>query len=183
MLENYKKTGIAILRPIQYEMLYDAIPKIENKDKLDALLYTGCRYTELQFLYKHPEMFKGHTIHMPSFKSEAKHKFRYIRLNKIGIRAVERFLDVDNNLPSHIAWNENLTRWAKKAGIDSSGISCKFSRRTWECWLVASYPDKFKQITLSQGHVERISMEFYLMLPFSDEEVDSIKSYTGGWIQ
>jgi len=180
--ENIKKNGIAILRPWQFKKLYNVIPKQEHKDKLEALLYTGCRYTELQWLYKNPSAFKGNTILMPSKKAEVRHKDRYIRLNINGQRAVMYFLRSKKNLPAHTGWDENLNRWCDKAGIDSTGVSCKTTRRTWESWLATRYPHNFQQIFLSQGHTEQVSLEYYLMLPFNESDTKEMKFYTDGWI-
>jgi len=34
------------------------------------------------------------------------------------------------------------------------GLSAKTFRKTWESWLLFSYPDKAMEIALSQGHTE-----------------------------
>jgi hypothetical protein len=176
------KNGIRILKPSEVKALTATISKIDLKDKFEALLYTGCRYTELQWLYNHPEAFQGQTILMPSSKSQARHKERYIRLNNNGQRAVSYFLRSKHNLPAHTGWDENLIRWCKKANIEPDGLCCKSSRRTWESWLATMYPNNFQQIFLSQGHTERVSMEYYLMLPFNDQDKQDMKFYTDGWI-
>ena len=63
-MENIKilKNGIRILRPSEIKILTETIPKIDLKDKFEALLYTGCRYTELRWLYKHQNAFQNQTI-------------------------------------------------------------------------------------------------------------------------
>lgn len=176
------KNGVRILRPCEVKAIISVIPKIDLKDKFEALLYTGCRYTELQWLYSHKDAFQGSTILMPSMKPKARHKERYIRLNSNGNRAVSYFLRSKKNLPAHNGWDENLTRWAEKANIDKTGLCCKSTRKTWESWLTTMYPNNFQQIFLSQGHTERISMEYYLMLPFNDQDKQDMKFYTDGWI-
>ena len=183
-MENVKifKNGIRILRPCEAKTIIDAIPKVEHKDKFEVLLYTGCRYSELRWLYKNAKAFQPPTILMPSMKPEARHKERYIRLNNNGQRAVTYFLRSKRNLPAHTGWDENLIRWCKKAGIDSTGICCKSSRRTWESWLATMYPHNFRHIFLSQGHTDKISMEYYLMLPFNQQDKEDMKLYTDGWI-
>ena len=184
MGENIKilKNGVRILRPLEFKKLFDAIPKMDHKDKLEALLYTGCRYTELQWLYKNPNAFDGTTILMPSTKPEARHKERYIRLNNNGKRAVTYFLRSKINLPAHPGWDENLIRWCKLAGLDPIGVSCKSTRKTWESWLATSYPNNFQHIFLSQGHTDKISLEYYMMLPFNEQDKNDMKFYTDGWI-
>ena len=81
---NILKNGIRILKPSEFKKLIDAIPKVEHKDKLEALLFTGCRYTELQWLYENPSAFSDGIIRMPSMKTASRHKERYIRLNNNG---------------------------------------------------------------------------------------------------
>jgi len=179
---NILKGGVRILRPCEYKQLHDAIPKIDHKDKLDALLYTGCRYTELKWLYEHPSYFKKSTILMPSRKINMKHDERYIRLNINGQRAIQFFLRSKTNLPDHPGWDENLKRWCKKAGIDPTGVCCKSTRKTWESWLITCYPNNATNIFLNQGHTEKTAMEYYLMLPFDDKDVEDMKFYTEGWI-
>ena len=176
------KNDVRIYRPGEVKAIIDAIPKVDHKDKFEALLYTGCRYTELQWLFKHPESFQSSTILMPSMKPEARHKERYIRLNNNGKRAVTYFLRSKTNLPAHSGWDENLIRWCKKAGVEPLGICCKSSRKSWESWLATMYPHNFQHIFLSQGHTDKVSLEYYLMLPFNDKDKEDMKFYTDGWI-
>lgn len=145
-------------------------------------MYTGCRYTELKWLYKHPGAFDGNVILMPSRKPEARHKDRYIRLNNNGKRAVSYFLRSKQNLPAHIGWDTNLKRWCEKAGLDIKGVCCKSTRKTWESWLATMYPNNFQHIFLSMGHTDKTSMEYYLMLPFNDQDKEDMHFYTDGWI-
>lgn len=184
MDDNIKilKNDVRIFRPCEVKAIIDAIPKMDHKDKFEALLYTGCRYTELQWLYKHREAFQGSNILMPSTKPEARHKERYIRLNNNGKRAVTYFLRSKKNLPAHSGWDENLQRWCRKAGISIEGICCKSSRKTWESWLATVYPHNWQHIFLSQGHTDKVSMEYYLMLPFDDKDKEDMMFYTEGWI-
>jgi integrase len=179
---NIFKNHVRILRPSEVKEIINAIPKADYKDKFEALLFTGMRYNELRWLYKHKERFTGHTILIPSFKPKAKHKERYIRLNNHGKRAIEHFLRSKRNLPHRDGWNANLRRWSKQAGIGIKGISTKTTRKTWESWLVSSYPTSSALIFLSQGHTDVVSIEYYLMLPFNDQDKQDMKFYTDGWI-
>jgi hypothetical protein len=179
---NIFKTGVRILRPSEIKKIINAIPKADFKDKFEALLFTGMRYHEIRWLFKHKERFSGSTILMPSFKPKAKHKERYIRLNDQGKRAVDHFLRSKKNFPARDGWNANLRRWCKQAGINDQGISTKTTRKTWESWLVTMYPTSSALIFLSQGHTDLISIEYYLMLPFNDQDKLDMKEYTDGWI-
>lgn len=179
---NIFKTGVKLFRPTEINAIIKAIPKVEYKDKFEAMLYTGCRYEELRWLYMHPDSFTGETILMPSSKPQAKHKERYIRLNVNGRRAVQFFLRGKKNLPDRDGWNANLRRWCMLAGIERKGISSKSTRKTWESWLVTMYPDNYPFILLSMGHTDRVSLEYYLMLPYSDADKKDMKFFTDGWI-
>ncbi len=171
-----------ILRPCEARMLIDAIPKNENKDKFEALLYTGARYSELKWLYDNPKMFADKTIKIFSTKGKAVHTERYIRLNTSGQRAVNYFLRAKRNLPHYTVWDENLKRWARMANLDPTGISIKTTRKTYESWLVTGYPKKLDFIYLSQGHTKMTALDFYLMLPFTEIDMEEMKFYTDGWI-
>lgn len=177
---KYKPTRI--LRPCEVRQLVNAIPKNENKEKFEALLYTGSRYSELKWLYDNPKYFTGKTIKVFSTKPEAVFEERYIRLNVQGQRAISYFLRSKKNLPHYTVWDENLKRWAKMANLDPKGISIKTTRKTWESFLVTYYPKNLDFIYLSQGHTRMTALEFYLMLPFTDEDIEDMKFYVEGWI-
>ena len=183
-MENTKifKRGVRILTPNEFRALYDIVDKHENKAKLEAMLLTGMRYNELQRLYKRKQYYNNDTIYVKSGKAKARQKERHVRLNQQGKRAVDYFLHASKNLPSREAWNENLHRWAIKAGIDPTGITTKCFRKTWESWLTVKYPNHFHFIFLSQGHTDKTALEYYLMCPFTDEHKQAMSYYTDGWI-
>ena len=176
------KNGTRILRPIEFKKLCDAIPKSENLDKLEALLFTGMRYKELQRLYKNRSNFKGNTIYVASGKKKAIYGDRYIRLNKQGERAVRYFLRCKTNLPTYKSWQYNLRRWCKEAGISSEGMNNKTTRKTWESWLVQKYQKQIELIFLSQGHSQLTALKYYLMIPFTKKDIEDMDYYTEGWI-
>jgi len=176
------RSGVRILRPHELTKIVNAIPKMDHRIRFETLLYTGCRYSEIVWLHKHSNAFDGNTIKLVSTKPEAKEKERYIRLNLNGKRTVTLFLRDKKGLPSQSVWDRNLKRWAKDANIDTTKICSKSTRKTWESWLVTMYPAMFTQIVLSQGHTKETSMEFYLGLPFNDQDKQDMKFYTEGWI-
>lgn len=173
-----------ILRPSEVRAIVNAIPKNEYKDKFEALLYTGARYSEMKYLFGHPRCLLSNTIKMPSFKKKLRQRFpeRYIKLNSAGIRAVTYFLRSKKNLPSYVTWKEDLERWAELAGVDPQGIGPKTTRKTWESWLVTQYSRQLEQIFLSQGHTQMVALKYYLMIPFTNEDKEDMKFYTDGWI-
>lgn len=176
--------GTRVLRPQEAKQLINAIPKREHEIQFKALLLTGARYVEMQRFQEHQEWFDGKFIHLPATaikKAKRKQRERWIRLNPLGREVVRSFLET-SKLPTKQAWNQNLKRWAKLAGLGPEGLSAKTTRKTWESWLVFYYPDKLANIVLSQGHTTLTSIQFYLNMPFTDEDKEEMKEFVEGWI-
>ncbi len=185
MVDEHKiiKDNVRILRPHEFASLFNAITKNEHKQMMEALLYTGMRFSEARWLQRNPKAFDGNSILMPSTKKKARHKERFIRLNVNGKRAVRYFIDLKKRLPTNQTWDENLKRWAIHAGLDKEGICAKTTRKTWEAWLMTQYGHEHHiDIFLNIGHTKETALEYYLMLPFSDKEKSEMKYYTDGWI-
>ena len=176
-----KGKKVRILRPWEVKELVNAIPKPEYKDKFEAMLYTGARFSEIKRIYTHKNWFQGTSIQLPNYKKSSFTE-RFIRLNPQGQRATTYFYRCNKNLPSYSTWDENLKRWAEKARIEPEGICVKTTRKTWESWLVTCYPKNLEQIFLSQGHTQMVALKFYLMLPFSERDKQDMVFYTDGWI-
>jgi len=176
------KQKTRILRPSEFRKIVDAIPKNDFKEKLEVLLYTGCRYNEIRELYRHPSRYSNGVIVIPSTKKKAIHNCRYVRLNKAGQRAVAYFLRSKTNLPNYTAWVNNLKRWCEYAGVDPTGMNCKTTRKTWESWLVMKYQKQIELIFLSQGHSQMTALKFYLMVPFTEQDIKDMEYYTDGWV-
>jgi len=173
-----------ILKPAEVTKMIRAIPKVAYVDMFEALLYSGCRYIEMQRVYKHPEWFRDKFIHLTkegSRKKKATISERYIHLNQAGISAIRHFLDGNKNLPTYKAWRENLVRWAKLAEISPDMLSPKTTRKTWESWLVWYYPEKIATVFGSQGHNELTALRHYVNLPFTSEDKIDMKRYVEGW--
>ena len=185
-MEIILKEGVRILTPQEYEALREAIPKLHHQIFLDTLLLTGMRYVEAQRFKKHPEWYLASrgVIRLSkeaSRKEKQKLKERYVYLSSRGKAVIPLFLKIKENMPSRIAWNENLKRWSVKAGLDPTGISAKTTRKTLESWLMAIYPERAIDIAMSQGHTTITAMNYYLNLPFTNEEKEKIKEYVKGW--
>jgi len=179
------KSKTRILRPYEAKLLIDTIPKLDYVNKFEALLYSGCRYIELQRLYKHPDWFNGETIHLTNQaikKKKVTISERYVHLNPVGRRAISHYLKSKKGLPDYSTWTENLKRWMLKAGLYPDYMGPKTTRKTYESWLVTYYPEKFNQIFLSQGHSQLTSLQHYLNLPFSEEDKNQMRPYVEGWI-
>src|SRR5947209_12558702 len=46
----------------------------------------------------------------------------------------------------------------------------KTMRKTWESWLMATYPERMAEICLSQGQTSFTALKHYLNMPFLPEE-------------
>jgi len=178
----HPENNVRIFRPNEIRKFIDAIPKNINRERFEVLLYTGCRYTELVDAQGKKERIDNNFIRIKNTKAKVKDKFRYVRLNNQGLRAVDYFMRHKNFLPSYITWNENLKRWANFAKLNPEGISVKSTRKTWESWLVTMYPTQITQIFLSMGHESTTALQHYLQLPFTETDKEEMKYYTDGWI-
>jgi len=195
------KYRVRILRPWELEKLVRAIPKKYCKTQFEFLFYTGMRYVEAQAVKYRTDLFEGDNIHLvPSLirKPKCKIKDRYVKLNPVGRRVAEDYFNLKKSLPSTITWVENLERWAKKADIPfeyrvvthkdgsrdtvkSHFLSAKTLRKTWESYLVFTYPNIKERIFISQGHTELTALKSYINLPFSLKDKEEMLRYVSGW--
>lgn len=198
------KTGVRVLKPDEYEALLGVIAKPSLKKLVQVLMLTGMRYQEVINLKKDPLGFQDNSIHIKSGKKMASPE-RYVNLTPAGIVAVRAFLDDERSVyPSTSGMTHNLVAWAELAGLAPSpqlvgknystgpnvgierknvcGMSVKSFRKSWESWLVASYPQQAEVIATTMGHTTTTSMKHYMSLPFTPEEKEQIQAYTAGWM-
>jgi len=177
--------GVRILRPWEVKKLLDAIPKKYHKIQFEFLLYTGMRYVEAMEIKHRPDLFEGDNIHLtPELirKPKCKIKDRYVKLNPVGRKVAEEYFDLKQDLPGHWnAWRDNLKRWAKHAKLDPQHLSVKTTRKTWESYLVFTYPEKRDAIFISQGHTALVALKNYINLPFSEHNKQNMIRYVAGW--
>ena len=177
------KSRVRILRPAEYEQLREGAATLENQTRSDALLLTGLRYIEAQRLQTNPKWVDGRFIHLPpSAQRKAKRlqRERWIRLSSKGASLLPYFFKT-KPLPTWKGWTQNLERWATKAGLDPVGLGPKTLRKSWESWLVASYPERVLEVFLSQGHTQMTALSHYLGLPFTTADKEEMHEYVGGW--
>lgn len=178
---KYSRVGaVRILRPKEYV----AIHEVGNKTKLDVLLYAGLRFIEAKRLHSNPGWFDkvGSTIHLPPtaiLKGKRRQLDRWIRLNTPGVSALESYLR-GKPLPTSQGWGMDLKTWAAKAGVETQGLGPKTLRKTWESWLVVSFPERSLQIAQNQGHTTATSLMYYLNVPFNAEEKEQMKPFVMG---
>ncbi len=180
-----KDYRIRILRPKEYAALLNGCKRTDYRTMLQAMLYTGVRYVELKRLQSHPDWFDGEYLHLPFdavHKEKRTQMERWVRLNQTGKMVLEYFLRSDKPMPTYQSWSMNLKRWARNVKLDSTGLSSKTTRKTWESWLMFYYPNQLPAIALSQGHTQMISLRHYVNMPFNDEDKLLMKKYVEGWI-
>ena len=174
-----------ILPPDEYRALRAAL-RTRHKVLLDGMLFTGMRGEEFWRFLQHPEWFdhdRG-VIHLPPaamLKKKAKQIERDIYLSNWGLTVIERLFDYELQKISRISWRATLIRASKRANLSPRGITPKMTRKTWESWLVASYPAMTLQIALSQGHSSLTALNHYVNIAFSLSETLEMKKYVTGF--
>ena len=174
-----------ILRPTEYEILRgNANPKY--RVLFDTALLTGMRVVELRIFLQNPIWFDGTFIHLPRVaikKKKATINQRWVHLSSRGRAVVENVHQILNGtkIPSESAISRYMKRCALKGGIDGNGMNMKMFRKTWESWLIASYPDRKEEVFLSQGHTSLTALQHYVNLPFTEEDKLKMKEWTEGW--
>lgn len=177
--------GCRVLRPSEFEAIRSGVCRPEEAVLLDALLCTGMRYVEAQrFQWAGTKWWDGRQVALPKeavLKHERKQKSRYVHLNPRGVAAVSSFLQCPVQLPSWWTWTDWMKFWARRAGTDPLKLGPKTTRKTWESWLMVTYPERWMHILLSQGHTAGTSVMHYLNLGFWDEDKAAMKPYVEGW--
>ena len=186
--------GSRVLTPGEADSIRRVISKPSNRALFDLMLYTGLRLEEVRQLIEHPEIFdeERRLLVIKSGKAKASQKSRNVILSDKGVEAVRAFLQAPKMPASSSAWQTNLIRWSKIAGLshlpDRSGeggnvygITVRTSRKSWESWLLTAYEGKAVKIALSQGHTESTALGHYLNLSFTDQEREAIVEEVRGW--
>ena len=186
--------GSRILTPEEASSIRRVISKPSNRALFDLMLYTGLRLEEVRQLIEHPEIFdeERRLLVIKSGKAKASQKSRNVILSDKGVEAVRAFLQAPKMPASSSAWQTNLIRWSKIAGLSPLpgrseeggnifGITVRTSRKSLESWLLTAYPDRAAWIALSQGHTETTALGHYLNVSFTDQERNDILDEVKGW--
>ena len=174
-----------ILRPSEYDILRsNANPKY--RVLFDTALMTGMRVVELRIFLQNPIWFDGTFIHLPRVaikKKKATINQRWVHLSSRGRAVVENVYQIldGTKIPSESAISRYMKRCALRGGIDEEGLNMKMFRKTWESWLIASYPDRKEEVFLSQGHTSLTALQHYVNLPFTEEDKLKMREWTEGW--
>ena len=174
-----------ILRPSEYDILRsNANPKY--RVLFDTALMTGMRVVELRIFLQNPIWFDGTFIHLPRVaikKKKATINQRWVHLSSRGRAVVENLHQIldGTKIPSESSISRYMKRCALRGGIDEEGLNMKMFRKTWESWLIASYPDRKEEVFLSQGHTSLTALQHYVNLPFTEEDKLKMREWTEGW--
>lgn len=174
------KEKVRILRPVEYTQFLQAVPH-SKQVLLNGLLLTGMRYVEAVALQANPQWIEGTFIKTVSNKAATRFKERWVHLSSTGQLLVPLFANSADKLPTRQTWDENLKRWAVAAGVDPAGICSKTTRKTWESWLVFTYPERQTEIGQSQGHDSLTQARHYLNMPFTAQDKADMRKYVEGW--
>ena len=186
--------GSRVLTPGEASSIRRVISKPSNRALFDLMLYTGLRLEEVRQLVEHPEIFdeERRLLVIKSGKAKASQRSRNVILSDKGVEAVRAFLQAPKMPASSSAWQTNLIRWSKIAGLSPLpgrseeggnifGITVRTSRKSLESWLLTAYPDRAAWIALSQGHTETTALGHYLNVSFTDQERNDILDEVKGW--
>ena len=172
------KSGVRVLRPSEYKTIRNSV-KREKQIIMDSLLLTGLRYIEFERLWANPDWFDGNFIHLPDYaqgKVKRKQRERWVRLSIMGKAILPQLFEIDN-LPERMAFD----KWLQYNFPDIEGLCAKTFRKTWESWLLITYPERTLEIALSQGHTELTQLKHYANLPFLDKDKEEMKEFVMGW--
>jgi len=194
MVSALSCNGSRVLTPGEAAAIRRAISKPSNRALFDLMIYTGLRLEEVRQLIENPDIFdeERRLLVIKSGKAKARQKERNVILSDTGVQAVRAFLKTPKMPNSSSAWQVNLIRWSRAAGLSPLpgrsddrgnvyGITVRTSRKSWESWLLTAYPDRAAWIALSQGHTESTALGHYLNLSFTDEERGDILNEVLGW--
>jgi integrase len=187
ILKTIEKKSIRVLRPMEYKAIWNASKKFQNQIVLDTLLLTAGRITELKEMQINRQWFDftNNSIHVKEHKIKRMERGvldRYIHLSIKGSVVVQTFLHNGFKIPSYPTIQENLRRWATASGISTESLSAKTFRKTYESWLVFSFPEKSLSILQSTGHTQSVALSHYLNMPFTEKDKLEMSEYVTGWL-
>ena len=178
------KGGTRTLRPSEYEQLHEGAKTLDNRTLLDTLLLTGLRFTEARLFQRHLDWFDSRGfVHLPinaTRKVKRRQRERWVKLSNKGTTVVPYFFKV-RPLPTWKSWTEDLERWAGRAELDPTGLSPKSTRKSFESWLISTFPERTLEICLSMGHTQTTSLQHYVNMPFNSADKECMKEYVHGW--
>lgn len=202
--------GTRILTPGEVSQLREVIERPSDRVIFDALLFSGVRYAELSQVAKEPSRFNPERkcLTIDNKKSKAAERAgetRVVYLSDLGVLKIQAFIDLGKTPAHYNQWLRKLKRWSHVAGLKPLdglvngttreqlvqemvpnvwGISVKSTRKSWECFLFCSFPDRADVIADNMGHTVEVSKKHYRKWfgAFTAEEKAKILEYTAGWL-
>ena len=182
---NVVRMKSRILRPSEYIKLR-AEARPFYRALFDVALLTGMRIVELKLFLENPNWFDGTFIHLPRVairKQKATVTQRWIHLSIKGRTVIENLHRSINHedIPTEQGLIKYLKACAGRAGIGPEGINMNMFRKTYESWLISSYPERKEEVFLSQGHNSFTALRHYINLQFTENDRIEMKEYVDGW--
>ena len=184
ILKEGKKWKVRILRPVEFALLREGAVNSSYQVQLDALLYSGMRYVEMQRLSQNKNWLdESGFVYLPQtavLKMHRRQLNRWVKLNSKGLQALKLFIRGDN-LPVWETWTIWMKEWAERMGLDPVGLGPKTTRKTWESWLAFYFgQNHLLEIVQSQGHTTGTSLHHYLSMPFLPRDKEQMGEFVSG---
>lgn len=177
---------IRIISPFDYDKMEAVIDKPYLKTIFRMAMFTGLRNVEIGRLHSNPGwvMKERKLIHLDRFaqrKAKRVAPERYVPIVP-QIEGELSYFFTNPKPPTLQTWNENLKRWADKAGLGIEGISHKMTRASLECWMLAAGLTE-SEVCKRQGHNLLTSFNHYQIAisAFTTEEKWEIIKRLAGW--
>jgi integrase len=175
--------GTKVLTVEEYDRLKASIHKTARA-LFEVNVITGLRYVELQRLYDNSHWYHE-TRNQIILPKEAQKKVKQIQIKRTIDKLPSTFPYVfkafleGRKPPEASAWNRDLDRWSKIAGIVPKA-GPKTPRKTIESWMLkAGIPEI--EIYSRQGHDPITSLRHYQSLSFTDYEMRDIEKRLTEW--
>lgn len=195
---SYFVDEFRILTPQEIIKLYMAGEKLQSKMDLFFYISTGMRYNEGTFVLDNPDSvdWENRVIHYKAnnrWDRENKWKDRTICLSHWDLINVHNYISFNVGRKIN-PLSKTLTRimfnWANSAGIDPNGVGARSVRKTRFVWLLKAYPDYEDVIIETMDYSPNknrlidssyTNIDDYKNVPFTEKEIDLIKSLLYGW--
>lgn len=178
-----KKIKTRVFRPDEIAEMRKYM-EFEERTNFDMCLLLGGRYEECRRIQENQKWYDGEKfVHITEHKAKRIAPSRAIRLSSKGINLIDFFFRNDKKLPTVQHFDKKLKEWSEKAGLGTEGVSARSTRKTWESWLVASFPNHISTIYGSQGHSELTSLQAYQNTGFTDEDITKMREWVEGYVK
>lgn len=186
-----------IMTVTDYETLIRNIKTPYHRLLFNAMFFTGMRHVELErFIEAKLEWYdrERRGIHVPDEavkKAKVHCKHRFIPLSDKGMEIMDALVkarDIPGEpplyMPQRASWGQTLKLAALRSGLSlPETITPKCTRKTWESWLLLTFPTSEITIVRAMGHTANVAIRNYIGLGFSRPEKYEIDRYTRGFIQ